>query len=103
MTSRLPTWPLARPAQHPLQCPLRDGVLLRAARVADLCFVVDTVRSKGNNPEIRGYINFHAYSQLWMSPWGYSYDAPKDIATMRTASARIVKAIEDVHGACTCI
>jgi len=52
----------------------------------------------GNNPEIRGYINFHAYSQLWMSPWGYSYDTPKDIDAMRASSARIVKAIEDVHG-----
>jgi len=52
----------------------------------------------GANQDIRGYINFHAYSQLWMSPWGYSYDAPKDINAMRESSDRIVRAIEAVHG-----
>jgi hypothetical protein len=29
------------------------------------------------NKYIRGYVNFHSYSQLWMSPWGYTSDKPK--------------------------
>lgn len=60
-----------------------------------MCVKADFI---GANQDIRGYINFHAYSQLWMSPWGYSYDAPKDINAMRESSDRIVRAIEAVHG-----
>lgn len=26
--------------------------------------------------ELKGYIDFHAYSQLWMSPWGYTKAYP---------------------------
>ena len=26
--------------------------------------------------ELKGYIDFHAYSQLWMSPWGYTNSYP---------------------------
>lgn len=31
-----------------------------------------------NNGTIVGFQNFHAYSQLWMSPWGYTYALPAD-------------------------
>jgi len=31
-----------------------------------------------SHTNIEGYIDFHAYSQLWMSPWGYTTTLPKD-------------------------
>ena len=40
----------------------------------------------------------HTYTGPFTSFAGYSYDTPKDIDAMRASSARIVKAIEDVHG-----
>ena len=27
---------------------------------------------------LKGFIDFHSYSQLWMSPWGYTKRLPKD-------------------------
>lgn len=26
--------------------------------------------------EVKGYIDFHAYSQMWLSPWGYTTSYP---------------------------
>lgn len=31
-----------------------------------------------NDQRFIGYINFHSYSQLWMSPWGYTADPSPD-------------------------
>ncbi|RMZ93180.1 carboxypeptidase A2 [Brachionus plicatilis] len=31
-----------------------------------------------NNDSIVSYLNFHSYSQLWMTPWGYTTNKPKD-------------------------
>ena len=31
-----------------------------------------------NNDTIVAYLNFHSYSQLWMSPYGYTTKKPKD-------------------------
>src|SRR4051812_31634221 len=28
----------------------------------------------------KGYIDFHSYGQLWMSPWGYTSATPPDSA-----------------------
>jgi len=44
------------------------------------------------------YINFHSYSQLWMSPWGYTSALPKDYTIQNTLSARCVAALRAVHG-----
>jgi len=46
----------------------------------------------------KGYINFHSYSQLWMSPWGYTSALPKDYTVQNTLSARCVAALQAVHG-----
>lgn len=48
--------------------------------------------------KLAGYINFHAYSQLWMSPWGYTDKASPDEATQNALSAAAVAAIKSVHG-----
>lgn len=45
-----------------------------------------------------GYINFHAYSQLWMSPWGYTDALPADYADQNALSAAAVKAIKSSSG-----
>jgi murein tripeptide amidase MpaA len=47
---------------------------------------------------LKGYINFHAYSQLWMSPWGWTDALPADYDTQNALSAAAVKAILAVHG-----
>jgi murein tripeptide amidase MpaA len=33
---------------------------------------------------LRGYINFHAYSQLWLGPWGWTSTRPADYNTQQT-------------------
>ena len=49
---------------------------------------------------INGYVNFHSYSQLWMSPWGYTSDLPPtdDYTAQNDVSASAVEAIAAVHG-----
>jgi murein tripeptide amidase MpaA len=46
---------------------------------------------------IKGYINFHAYSQLWMSNWGYTAEKPPDYEAQNDLSAAAVAAIKSVH------
>jgi len=45
-----------------------------------------------------GYINFHAYSQLWMSPWGYTDARPAAYTDQNNLSAAAVAAIKSVYG-----
>ena len=52
----------------------------------------------GHNDTIQLYINFHSYSQLWLSPWGYTNDLPKDYTQQNDGSAVAVKAVLDTHG-----
>jgi len=51
--------------------------------------------TKANTPNIKfkGYINFHSYSQLWMSPWGYTSDLPKDYTVQNDLSAKCAATI----------
>ena len=35
-----------------------------------------------NRRNLIGYMDVHAYSQLWMTPWGYTRRYPKDYAEM---------------------
>lgn len=48
--------------------------------------------------ELKGYIDFHAYSQLWMSPWGYTNAYPPKYDKMKKAMQAAVKALTAVHG-----
>lgn len=47
-----------------------------------------------------GFIDFHSYSQLWMTPYGYTYSLPKtsDYFKQNTQSEKSVEALEGVHG-----
>ncbi|KAJ3417042.1 carbamoyl-phosphate synthase (glutamine-hydrolyzing) cpa2 [Chytridiales sp. JEL 0842] len=48
-------------------------------------------------PNVISYIDFHAYSQLWMYPYGYSCNLdPKD--TVINAAKDAAKALKEVHG-----
>jgi len=59
--------------------------------------IADYVVGLGN---VKGYINFHSYSQLWMSPWSYDYVVPPD--PDKTLQANLNKAaataIKNAHG-----
>lgn len=35
-----------------------------------------------NRHNLIGYMDIHAYSQLWMTPWGYTRTLPKDYNEM---------------------
>ncbi|KAJ3376317.1 corticosteroid- binding protein, partial [Lobulomyces angularis] len=45
------------------------------------------------------YIDFHAYSQLWMFPWGYSCSAPNsDKTVLAKAGSLAVSALQALYG-----
>lgn len=51
-------------------------------------------------PNLRGYINFHSYSQLFMSPYGYTTALPpaSDLKTQTELGQAFVAAIKATHG-----
>ncbi len=51
------------------------------------------------NPRIKGSIDFHSFSQLVMSPWGFTIAVPPDHAFFQMVNAAMSAAIEGVHGA----
>jgi len=55
----------------------------------------DYVKSVGN---IRSFIDFHSYSQLWMQPFGWTAAKPKDNDKQRAAGLEAVAAIKKTHG-----
>jgi len=60
--------------------------------------IADYVTGLGN---VKGYINFHSYSQLWMSPWSYDYVVPPEPdktlqANLNKAAAAAIKATHGV-------
>ncbi|CAF0843976.1 unnamed protein product [Adineta ricciae] len=44
------------------------------------------------------YINFHSYSQLWMTPWGYTTKKPAQFKLQDDGSAQAVAALRAVFG-----
>eukprot|EP01012_Entosiphon_sulcatum_P016665 TRINITY_DN2158_c0_g1_i1.p1 TRINITY_DN2158_c0_g1~~TRINITY_DN2158_c0_g1_i1.p1 ORF type:complete len:421 (+),score=94.12 TRINITY_DN2158_c0_g1_i1:25-1263(+) len=46
----------------------------------------------------KGYINFHSYSQLWMTPWGWTTALPTDYAEQNRVAGLAVDALKAVHG-----
>jgi len=53
------------------------------------------IKNAGN---FKGYINFHSYSQLWMSPWGWTADLPTDFTVQNDLSKNCVAALTAVFG-----
>ncbi|XP_071944571.1 carboxypeptidase B-like [Antedon mediterranea] len=50
--------------------------------------------------DIRVFIDFHAYSQMWMSPWSYTKDLPdtEDYNDQINLQAKAVEALTAVYG-----
>jgi len=47
---------------------------------------------------IKGFIDFHSYSQLWMQPYGWTAAKPKDYDGQRALGLGAVAAIKKSHG-----
>jgi hypothetical protein len=50
------------------------------------------------NTRLKGHIDFHSYSQLILSPWGYTATLPPDAATFDALNARMAASIRAIHG-----
>jgi murein tripeptide amidase MpaA len=59
--------------------------------------IANAVKAPGN---MRGYINFHSYSQLYMGPWSYTYSLPPqpDLKLQTELGQAAVAAIKATHG-----
>lgn len=66
-----------------------------AADQPEVSAVQDFIRT---SDDFLGYINFHSYSQLWMSPWGYTSSKAKDYSVQNAAAKAAVDALREVHG-----
>jgi len=53
---------------------------------------------KARSANIKYFIDFHAYSQLWMSPWGYTSAYPADYDDQNALSAIAVSALSKWYG-----
>lgn len=51
-----------------------------------------------NKASLIGYISFHSYSQLWMTPWGWTDARPRDYGIQNAMSAATVAALTKVYG-----
>ncbi|KAL0481044.1 carboxypeptidase [Acrasis kona] len=49
-------------------------------------------------PNLKAYIDFHSYSQLWMRPWGFSRKVPAGDEAVGIVNDACGKAVYDVHG-----
>jgi len=67
----------------------------RAGDQPEVKAVMDFLRTRDT---FLGYLNFHSYSQLWMTPWGYTYSHPKDYDVQHAGGAAAVAALQAVHG-----
>jgi len=55
------------------------------------------VRLNSDN-RFKGYINFHAFSLLWLSPYGYTNALPQDNTAIVNLGNRAASALYDVYG-----
>jgi len=54
--------------------------------------------AKNNLGRLKGYINFHSYAELWLTPYGYTANRPKDYNIQESTAKSITTAIFQVHG-----
>lgn len=48
--------------------------------------------------DLKLYVDFHSYSQLWMRPYGFTKEAPKDDALMEKLTNICIAKIKDASG-----
>jgi murein tripeptide amidase MpaA len=72
----------------------------RGAKAFDQPEVLAIAMAVKNPGNIRGYINFHSYSQLYMGPWSYTYTLPPaaDLKLQAELGQAAVAAIKGSHG-----
>nr|ARR97170.1 carboxypeptidase B-like [Haliotis discus discus] len=58
--------------------------------------VTDFIKDSGVT--FKGFIDFHSYSEVWMTAWGYTTDTPNDFDAQDASSAAATAAIKAVHG-----
>jgi len=46
----------------------------------------------------RMYLTFHSYSQIWMYPWGYTFDLPETVDDLKPLATAAVDAVTAVFG-----
>eukprot|EP00112_Aurelia_sp_Birch-Aquarium-sp1_P006038 Seg1675.1 transcript_id=Seg1675.1/GoldUCD/mRNA.D3Y31 product="Carboxypeptidase A2" protein_id=Seg1675.1/GoldUCD/D3Y31 len=51
-----------------------------------------------NKNSLAGYMDIHAYSQLWMTPWGYTRRYPRDYSEMMRVANIAVRALRSMYG-----
>lgn len=47
---------------------------------------------------IKAFIDFHSYSQMWLTPWGYTNDLPADYAHQNAGAKAACDALEVEYG-----
>jgi len=52
----------------------------------------------GNSTNVQFYIDFHSYSQLWMTPWGWTTALPTDYKVLIQGANLAVKALSALYG-----
>ncbi|KAK3591371.1 hypothetical protein CHS0354_040333 [Potamilus streckersoni] len=58
--------------------------------------VADYIMTQTKN--ITGFIDFHSYSQLWMTPWGYTKELPPDFKQQDEGAMETCAALQRVNG-----
>jgi len=59
----------------------------------------NVIESISQNGKIASFFDIHAYSGLWMSPWGYTCnEVPSAYPAMREMMAKATAAVRDVNG-----
>ncbi|XP_078679038.1 uncharacterized protein LOC144914754 [Branchiostoma floridae x Branchiostoma belcheri] len=51
-----------------------------------------------NGKDIKAYLAVHSYSEMWMSPYGWTHDLPRDYEEQNDLGAKTVNAIREVNG-----
>nr|XP_006812372.1 PREDICTED: carboxypeptidase A2-like [Saccoglossus kowalevskii] len=50
------------------------------------------------DPSFKAFVDFHSYGQIWMCPWGYTFDSTEHLEYQNTSNKRCVEALTAVHG-----
>ncbi|KAL3859099.1 hypothetical protein ACJMK2_009332 [Sinanodonta woodiana] len=58
--------------------------------------VADYIMKQTKN--ITGFLDFHSYSQFWMTPWGYTERLPTDFKRQDEGAMAACEALRRVHG-----
>jgi len=65
---------------------------------AEVKNVVTFLAKDPTNVRFSGYIDFHSYSQLWLSPWGYTATLPPAWNLQNQLSYEAITALQTLYG-----